>query len=74
MNLRWSNATLNALNQVRAKGVFLRKQLKSKPYQAYVRVLGKLIHLGYYATYDEAHERYLGERRRVYNLIDPTAA
>jgi hypothetical protein len=64
-NLRLVTHTQNMRNQLRNKanttgykGVSLQKNSPNRPYRAYIVVDNKQIHLGYYATPEEAHKAY----------------
>ena len=48
------------------KGVYINKQHKSKPYCSFVKVNGKMIWLGGYATYDEAVAARLAGEAKYY--------
>lgn len=72
LNLRNANDSQNKANTRKyrrrkydlPKGVDFRPDKKSKPYVARVRVRGKIIHLGYYASPEEAHSVYcIGAQR-----------
>ena len=62
-NLRWIDSSGNNRNRGNygkyLKGVCLDKRRKSKPYKAQIKLNGKMTHLGYYATEEEAHQSYL---------------
>ena len=74
-NLRWVCKSINNVNQQKARsqtgyvGVYWRPGNLAKPYQALAKVAGKLKHLGYFATAEDAsaardefvRSRFLGE-------------
>ena len=68
VNLRWSNAPLNAWNRERAKGWYP----SGKRFKAVVSEVGKQRYLGQFDTPEEARARYLEERNRLQILYDPT--
>ena len=68
VNLRWSNARLNAWNRERARGW----DLHGHRYRAYLCERGRFRHLGMFDTPEEARARYLEERHRLQILYDPT--
>lgn len=72
-NLR--NSKLQKNSTTGFKGVYKRKDLKSKPYAASIKSNGKTKHLGYFSTkelaaiaYNEAAIKYFGEFARL-NVI-----
>ena len=65
-NLRVVNNQQNQFN-TNAKGYSFNKNRNK--YEAKIRINGKLIHLGYYDTTDEARNAYL-DAKKIYHLID----
>jgi HNH endonuclease len=57
-NLRLATSSENGWNRKRKKGFTMRKDVKSKPYQAQIKVNGVYAYLGCFATEAEAHEAY----------------
>lgn len=83
-NLRLATAQENARNQgkthgrSRYKGVSFRMDLRSRPWVAKLKVSGRTVHLGYFATeeeaaraYDAAAKRFFGEFARLNNFSEP---
>lgn len=67
-NLRVGTASLNCVNRKNTPGKFLRGTRKKKnKFQAYIKVNGKQISLGYFETEKEAHIKYLKTARLIYN-------
>ena len=67
-NLRWSNATLNQWNSDKRKGY---KKRKSGRYEPRIRIEGKCIYLGTFATEAAARERYLEANADAKEVYDP---
>lgn len=83
-NLRRATPSENQANSIgrpkarrsRYKGVAFRKEAKSRPWRALITVHGRLIHLGAFASEEEAAERYnqaalkyFGEFARLNNIV-----
>lgn len=47
------------------RGVQYRKDLKKKPYRAYIKKCGIFVHLGYFETEELAREEYLKEYSKI---------
>jgi hypothetical protein len=68
-NLRIVTKAQNAQNRMRTdgiskhRGVTLAKRVKKRPWQAYGAVNGKMTHVGYFATEDEAADAARAWRR-----------
>jgi len=65
-NLRITTHQGNQQNQTKAKGYYWNNE-KNK-WRASIGINGKLIHLGYYDTEEEAHEAYL-RAKPIYHTI-----
>jgi hypothetical protein len=69
-NLRDVSESNNQWNRTKqnATGCGYFKHLKKKPWQARIRVHGKLIVLGMFATQDEAHQAYLDAKAKYHQI------
>ncbi|MBP8289312.1 MAG: HNH endonuclease [Chromatiaceae bacterium] len=74
-NLREVSRTTNCENQLRARadnmscgllGVYAKKGVTRVRNLAYIQVNGKRVHLGSFATPEEAHQVYLAAKRRLH--------
>jgi hypothetical protein len=63
-NIRLATRSENMRNQAmhragRLPGSCFHRHLRARPWEAYIRLDGRLRHLGYFATEEDAHERFL---------------
>ena len=65
-NLRNVTNQQNCFNRTKAKGYYWNKALKK--WMAYIKLNGKMIHLGYFVLEEDARNAYL-EAKKVYHII-----
>jgi len=63
-NLRITNGTGNQQNRKNVKGYYFDKKMNK--YQAYIKVNGKNIHLGYYIIEEEARQAHLKGKEKYH--------
>ena len=66
-NLRVATQQVNNQNNPKAKGYIWCKERKK--YRARITLNGKLIHLGYYDTEEEAHQAYLDAKEKYHIAV-----
>lgn len=64
-----ANRRVQRNNNTGRKGVGFSRRHKSKPYDARIRVGGKLHHLGMYETADEAHAAYVAAAKEHFGAF-----
>lgn len=65
-NLRSVTNQQNHFNRIKVKGYTFYKP--TKKWKSYIKISGKLIHLGYFQTEEEARESYL-KAKKIYHII-----
>lgn len=74
-NLREATRTDNAINQIRSSRALPRGVRRAKSrFQASLKVDGQFVHLGNYATPEEAHAAYLDADKRFRSGFAPKAS